>query len=59
MLRRTKRLCKAAGVEDTLKALSCLYGIELLEDNLKTCHERLLEICRATEGWDGVADAPR
>lgn len=39
-----------------LLGLMCIYGIELLEDNIAECRDNLLEIFSAYLGLDGTSD---
>jgi hypothetical protein len=42
-----------------LFGLMCIYGIELLDDNIAECHENMLEVIAAYLGIGGVDDAYR
>lgn len=42
-----------------LLGLMCIYGIELLEDNIAECRDNLLEIFSAYLGLDGTSDLYR
>ena len=47
-----RKLEKAHNPMDALKALNCLYGVDILPDNVRECRDRLLKICMGVNGWD-------
>lgn len=46
-----RKLESAVSPEDALKALSTLYGVDILLDNVEECRLRLLSICEKFNNW--------
>lgn len=53
-----RKLKSAESPRDALLALSCLYGVDILEDNVNECKKRLLTICESFPDWDIEIHSP-